>query len=109
VAIEVKSPTGRQSEQQRRWQAAHEAPAGSICCVGMLWRPLARLRASLRRPGTARYLWRFCGGARLRKKFCTRVSIPVDTVCDKAHKGDVAAGTLLGGQDYVHLRSREEA
>ncbi len=28
VAIEVKSSTGRQSEQQRRWQAAHEAAGG---------------------------------------------------------------------------------
>ena len=28
VAIEVKSPTGRQSERQRRWQAAHEAAGG---------------------------------------------------------------------------------
>lgn len=28
VAVEVKSPTGRQSEQQRRWQAAHEAAGG---------------------------------------------------------------------------------
>ena len=28
VAIECKSSTGRQSEQQRRWQAAHEAAGG---------------------------------------------------------------------------------
>ena len=28
VAIEVKSPTGRQSQDQRRWQAAHEAAGG---------------------------------------------------------------------------------
>ena len=28
VAIEVKSPTGRQSERQQRWQAAHEAAGG---------------------------------------------------------------------------------
>ena len=28
VAIEVKSPTGRQSDDQRRWQSAHEAAGG---------------------------------------------------------------------------------
>ena len=28
VAVECKSSTGRQSEQQRRWQAAHEAAGG---------------------------------------------------------------------------------
>ena len=28
VAIECKSPTGRQSQDQRRWQAAHEAAGG---------------------------------------------------------------------------------
>jgi hypothetical protein len=28
VAVEIKSSTGRQSEQQRRWQAAHEAAGG---------------------------------------------------------------------------------
>ena len=28
VAIECKSPTGRQTDDQRRWQAAHEAAGG---------------------------------------------------------------------------------
>jgi hypothetical protein len=56
IAIEVKSPTGRQSERQRRWQAAHEAAGGVyLLCrdAGETVRDLATLARMWGRPELA--------------------------------------------------------
>jgi hypothetical protein len=56
VAIEVKSPTGGQSERQRRWQAAHEAAGGVyLLCrdAGETVRDLAMLARMWGRPELA--------------------------------------------------------
>lgn len=70
VAIECKSSTGRQSQDQRRWQAAHEAAGGVyLLCRDAVATALQVASIALRadRPDTALAIGRRCADHAVRR------------------------------------------